>query len=250
MLGPRRTDPSEEKTMRTFTISTIAAALTVATAPAQAGTLGLGPDQGVSGAWSGSPQTIAYPIHLPAVGIAVRVTATWCATIDLVDRRGHVVQRVSYSPYDEGLGGGEMLVPAAGDYRVRATGVRCGIGLPARGTFDLALLRDCLGDARTLCALAPGETQNGTRAFTGDKDWRRLDLQAGRSYDLWSQGAASSVTLLDAQGRDVADSVQQPANCTGDECRYVIDGFVPPASGTYFAAVDANVDYAVTLVAH
>jgi hypothetical protein len=143
-----------------------------------------------------------------------------------------------------------MLVPASGDYHVRVYGVRCDGDLPARGTFDLALVRDCLGDARTLCGLEPGETLQGTRGFTGDKDWFRLDLQAGRSYDLSSQGAAASVTLLDAKGRDVADSVQQPANCTGDQCRYVIVGFVPPAGGTYFAEVDANVNYSVTLAAH
>src|SRR4051794_30328871 len=228
-LGPRRTKPTEERTMRT---TMIAVTMLAAATQAQAGTLG----------------TIS--VGGPAVTGTLDTPGPQKWTVNL--RRGHFYALAEY-PAEHGnmsvhAAGGKTVVsspmrhedsgwgvnftaPYTGSYTIQ---VACEPdGCPGR--YELWAEPDCRADAATACRIAPGNTLTNQRLWGEDDwDWIATNLVGGKTYQV-SVGVAGlyadlglSLAIRDGRGREL------PGKPGSDGLSL---SFTAPASGTYFVEV-------------
>jgi hypothetical protein len=129
----------------------------------------------------------------------------------------------------------EFRAPSTGTYKVAVSKNPDGSGV--RALFGLGIALDCRGGPTTTCKLAVGQASRGEFAFVGDKDWRRITVQAGRHYSLllWGHGESTAdAVVLNRRGKMVA-------SCSaGDQAQQPCLGFTAAYSGPYYVNVNTS----------
>ena len=153
------------------------------------------------------------------------------------------------SDNDSGVGNNARVIyapTAASTYYVQASG----LSGPGLGTYTLSVIvlgasgaseadTDCLATTATTCRVEVGASATGNIETATDRDWFKVELEAGKSYQIDLEGEVGGGTLEDPYLRNICDSSGTEISGTenddihgGDSDSRVV--FTPTAAGAYY----------------